>query len=589
MRLIGVEFENFARFDKCFIPIGSGLTVLVGRNNSGKTAILKGLTALSGLAFNGRSELNKDLRGYLRADPSNSYFDLRIWFEWEVQDPQFIRTQDAYWASFITRTKPKSSFWFRVWPGHNLAPFHGCSVFTAEKRYEVIERVAPIGQLQNVFFDFDGNRLDSHGWANPGGTVTPDGTVVQLHEPSGWLSGFKGLGQVVAIDARRFVQSNVALQTADALSPNAENLAPFLQTLQGRDQEKFGEIQTFLTKVFPEFKYLNPESRGSSVLISLTLKKRSEKVLLSHCGTGVEQMLALASFVVTSPPGSIVVIDEPHSFLHPYAERELMRFLSEHKEHRYIIGTHSPVVINAVSPSNVVHLDESRGFLDTGKRDADLSRVLMDLGYRNSDFLFQDRLVFVEGESDQEILPILLKNSQKLDSSDIDKTGFPVTGGADSKKGIAKQTIILKHEKMLEQIGRATIPRVYLRDGDAAPDDKKLLIGTRIPSSGGELKIRFLPKAEIEDYLLVSAAIVKAMEDLANLEGVRSAAATAEQVQKIITVCGNVKGSKVLETVFDRFGLAYSKRTAGRLIAQYVSAENQPDLSQIVDLVRDIF
>ena len=57
------------------------------------------------------------------------------------------------------------------------------------------------------------------------------------------------------------------------------------------------------------------------------------------------------------------------------------------------------------------------------------SEVMLALGYENSDFLFQNRLVFVEGESDQAIIPKLLAKKGSSHSMDLAATGFPIIYG----------------------------------------------------------------------------------------------------------------------------------------------------------------
>lgn len=51
---------------------------------------------------------------------------------------------------------------------------------------------------------------------------------------------------------------------------------------------------------------------------------------------GVAQALHLVSLVLFAPPGRIMLIDEPHAYLHPGAERRLVRFQRDRPEHAYV-------------------------------------------------------------------------------------------------------------------------------------------------------------------------------------------------------------------------------------------------------------
>lgn len=46
MKFLGVELRRYACFDQQFVRLQPGLNFLVGRNNSGKTAVLRALPLL---------------------------------------------------------------------------------------------------------------------------------------------------------------------------------------------------------------------------------------------------------------------------------------------------------------------------------------------------------------------------------------------------------------------------------------------------------------------------------------------------------------------------------------------------------------
>jgi hypothetical protein len=397
------------------------------------------------------------------------------------------------------------------------------------------------------------------------------------------------------------------MQAVGELTANVESLAPFLDTLFGNNRPKFQEVEALVRRVFPELEYVNPEKRQSAVSLTLTGRQNGPTIPLTHCGTGVEQVLALGAFVLTAPAGSTLLLDEPHSYLHPSAEREIIAFLLEHSEHRYVISTHSAILINAVPPDKVIAVTAPKMTRASRDQTPETAGLLHSLGYRNSDFLFSDRLIFVEGESDQEILPILLARNPEFDRSDIAKTGFPKMDGEGRLRSSAKQTSLLYFERFLHELGKSSLPRIYMFDGDCINDDQRVLRETPILTGNASVKIQFLAKCEIENYLLVPEAIVQAIKHLAAIDakdvsklsegGVRS------QMQEMLSKedgrlfpngrgddpLTKVKGSVVLERIFESYGLRYTKRSEGRLLAEHITAENQPALAEIWGLVRPIF
>jgi hypothetical protein len=413
---------------------------------------------------------------------------------------------------------------------------------------------------------------------------------------------------VKLIDPHRVVAESGILQTANELPGGAQNLAQFLQTLYGRDRGAFEAIEAFVREVFPEFRYVNPVSRANNQLsLELTEAGTGKRIPLSNCGTGVEQILTLTTFVLTTPKPGLVLMDEPHSYLHPAAERALVQFLHRHSEHKYVISTHSAVLMNSVEPDRIISVSPPGQPYKGNSDRPEVSKVLFDLGYRNSDALFHDRLVLVEGKSDKAILPVLLLADGVVSQSELNHTGFPVLDGV-GKGSIALQTAMLRFEALLGATGQAEQPRIYLFDADRKDDENVVLKGTRSPVTGEQVKAAFLARLEIENYLLVSDAISAAIGEELTLKG-QLRNVTKDEIDPLLSGLlvskdnnlfpqGNadnsepekyVKGSLVLKKLYEGFGLQYDKLRSGTLIAKHISAKNQPALIELSDLVRPIF
>src|SRR5205814_2268839 len=121
----------------------------------------------------------------------------------------------------------------------------------------------------------------------------------------------------------------------------------------------------------------------------------------------------------------------------------------------------------------------------------EIGRILRDLGYRNSDILFYDSLIVVEGKSDKTILPHLLRASG-ISSTTLSTIGFPTMDGVPSDTR-SLQIAVQKYEKLLKTLSHARQPHVYLFDGDRTPEDVKLLAGMRNASGNNNVPVKFLP------------------------------------------------------------------------------------------------
>jgi energy-coupling factor transporter ATP-binding protein EcfA2 len=508
----------------------------------------------------------------------------------------------SQWDKFVETENPDVDFSFRVFPADGLVGLTDWTLHYRNKKLALLKQDKE--SSVRMVYKFNGVL---HGTQILKGKnrAGPDGNTYPIFRSDAFFSGFKTLKLVQSIDAHRVVTPELGLQSVTTLPSNAATLPQFLDTLSGNNRTTFNAIEKFVTTVFPEFEYVNPESSENKVFITLTLQGSRKNIRLTHCGTGVEQVLALATFVLTSPPGSIILLDEPHSYLHPSAERDVIAFLASHSEHRYLISTHSAVLINSVPPNRIIHLAPGETGARRKQETTEVSAMLQTLGYKNSDFLFNDRLIFVEGESDQEILPLLLERTGELKAGEIARTGFPPTDGAGRVRGKTRQTSILYYERMLTELGRANLPRIYLFDGDHSAEDRALLQGTKNLATGQQVQVRFLTRCELENYLLVPEAIVAAIAEQAQLQGLAAPKVTREDVarelQNLLESEGRkldgkklqplekVKGSALLERIFEDYGLPYRKRESGVLIARHITRENQTALGELAAIVKALF
>jgi energy-coupling factor transporter ATP-binding protein EcfA2 len=418
-----------------------------------------------------------------------------------------------------------------------------------------------------------------------------------------YFKSFSPLLDARYVSAHRVVAPWMGIQTAEILPETAENLSVFLQTLRGNKPRAFQKIEEVMKEIFPSIAFVNPATQANRVEITLSHGNIERDIRLTHSGTGVEQVLAIAAFAITAQPGAILLLDEPHSFLHPTAERQLISFLKRDNKHQYVIGTHSAIFINSVEADRIIQVEPQGSPYQPNRAPAELGRLLLDLGYKNSDILFHDFLIIVEGKSDRAILPILLTASG-ASNEDVAKTGFPALEGTPATTKDL-QNAITRYEKLIATISRKHLRRIYLLDGDRSPADNELLKKMRSAEGTESVPIRFLPKPEIENYLLVPDAIHAALKEEAKLAGVSPNEITASEVKKrldeilkhtedkAVFPLGSTtaaKGSAVLQKLYTSFeNLRYDKVHSGLLIARHINQENQPALSELRELTNDLF
>jgi ABC-type transport system involved in cytochrome c biogenesis ATPase subunit len=623
MILEGVQFLSYACFTQQFVALRGGLNLLVGKNNAGKTALLKGVAALAAIPLSNWSrptpvtqEFISSLEAYARKDGSEPRYEIEIIFRMEDTDDQApLRTLGAHFWELVRQSEVRAAYRFWCLPQRNEHQiiFNSCDLrFPGYPSLPILISSSQGLQIPNYQALEPGGKLPVPALTraiNPGGQQIsgPDNMVrwVPLPAVEGYFDGLAPFANTRYVSPHRVVTPWIEIHTADVLPENADNLPVFLQTLHGRNRKAFQQIENLVISIFPEFTAVNPATERNQVRITLSRRDVDKDIPLTHCGTGVEQILAIATFAITASKGSLLLIDEPHSFLHPTAERQLIEFLKADQNHRFIISTHSAVFINSIEADRITQVEAPGKGYSSADQGVNLSRILLDLGYRNSDILFHDALVIVEGKTDKAILPALLALAG-VSSDRLARVGFPTLEGVPEKLR-AIQTAILKYERLIDALSQSDTPRIYLLDGDRSNEDLNVLSSMKNANNGSSIPVKFLPRTEIENYLLVPHAIEKAILEEAELAGT-IIDTTAHDIDGRIAdllkqndlqlfprgksgdPIKQVKGSTLLRRLYESFGnLVYDKEHSGTLIAHHLRAQDQPMVAEVRELLRDLF
>ncbi|ELA7161050.1 AAA family ATPase [Vibrio parahaemolyticus] len=121
----------------------------------------------------------------------------------------------------------------------------------------------------------------------------------------------------------------------------------------------------------------------------------------------------LLAFIGCLPDNSVCIIDEPEVHLHPRLQRLFIlrvKELSTVKNLQFFIGTHSPSIINNLDYSESKLFFARINSLDEVRPS---KLILNSLGYKLSDYLQTDGVIWVEGPSDKIYLMSWLKGYAK--------------------------------------------------------------------------------------------------------------------------------------------------------------------------------
>ena len=144
---------------------------------------------------------------------------------------------------------------------------------------------------------------------------------------------------------------------------------------------------------------------------------------LESLGTGIEEIIMIGAYC-TIYDNCIMCLEEPELHLHPILQRQLLQYLEAETSNQYFISTHSAAFID-MAGGQVFHVENDGASTTIRNVTERASRKLLTdrLGYRASDIVQANSIIWVEGPSDR---VYLLNWLQQIDPELIEGIHFSI-------------------------------------------------------------------------------------------------------------------------------------------------------------------
>lgn len=363
MWLERLEIRNYRCFHDVAVELGS-LTLIVGRNNAGKSALLQAVDELFAKTI----------------ETSHQSGEARIIGTFRLTDDETAPLREH--ATALDPEEPwRVKREARGLPGHLKA--QPWTLLVRTRSGNPIEKPFPRASLEGL----PAQRLAPH----------LDGVVKAFSERRFHFDPVR--------PGSAMVDSNA---TADELMvPSGENLARALSYVFSQEHPAADQIREMVETLVPDAgRLLAPRERNKLQVAfkdPFTQVNRSIKEL----GTGVEQVVMTAYAGFRHDSGALLMLEEPEAHLHAGAQRQLAEYLAEWgTRHQILVATHSTIFMDARGPvrPRILLVERTDGVSTVRGIDSEHAPVLDALGVRLSDVLSAERVLVVEGPSDRAIL-----------------------------------------------------------------------------------------------------------------------------------------------------------------------------------------
>lgn len=606
MKLEILTISNFRSIKGLLtIRFSDNKTVLVGKNNSGKTNILKALEILLGERW-------------------PYYVD--------IDEKDFFNPNEKIEIKSIISEISKDDYDNLIFKPRSEGPDKGRItmsegrvnlIFTAEnKDGDIIKnfKITADKNPPNVQAGFQSS-TDDFRRSLCTFIFVPADRNIDIHLKT---SGYNWYGKLLALILQNQRDNNK--EEYEKLVNNLKDIEEnFKKLIDDKNILSISQFVTYIEDIkFSLTKSQRPEDLLKAIEILVKGGKNLDYLELSRMGTGTQSAIMIGLFdlylkTFSQKYGSILkvfAVDEPENFLHPQGKRlinNLLDQISTISNNQVIYITQSPELISNFNDNftlaDVVYVykDENDATLIkqfTKQETEEFSKIQQELNAENSEIFFAERVLLVDGQTEKYSIPNIFKFNN-WDEQDLpeDKRRAAVEKSSDDKKerylrryfDLDYRNISVINTRGKDQIekyykftcrllGKENIWVLFDKDIDFGTKDKDKIIRSikevwKVDDVKEENFEKYhwliLEEGEFENYYIIEA-LAKFLE--VNKTDVES---FISEKKKSLN-----KYSKIIESLFkEKLGEEYTKPTIAFRLSKYL-IENNGYKKELIEILK---
>lgn len=454
-----VEISNFRSIKHQVINNIEGILVLIGKNNSGKSALLQAINA-----FWGNYSIDED-DFYKNKDFITNKIEIKVIF---IIDDNFYNKViyneklgiKAFIGSKTVYNKNKEKF--------GNKNYEEIEQILENKNYEEISKY--YNECLDDFFKIENLQFTIKMKYNKG-DKNPKYYNILDEEIKSFTSILPGISFID--DDRNFLEEEncqrksksgdifnnliLNIEKQSSISKMSEiyekeikdlTVNDLKNLLQSKVQKDINDVQNKITTIFNEnyndklkIKYESNIDLAKSINVSTKIYNEliENDIPVSNVGSGIRSIYVLSLLQayndVFKEKGNIFLIEEPELYLHPELQIKMAEILYEiSKTNQVIYTTHTTMMTNNININQIRNTRYEESTLESKYELTTIDEIIKELGYSTKDILNVDFVFLLEGKQDVNRLKLII---DKFYNVDINRINFIACNSCSNLKTFA--------------------------------------------------------------------------------------------------------------------------------------------------------